>query len=132
MRVYRDLDLVEQLGSGMNRILDVYSNDIYKFSDNFIEVCFYYEKEYDQVTQQATQQATRHDDNRTDKIMKFCIEPKSREEIQVFLKLKDREYLRKNILNPLIKDEYLKLTIPEKPKSPKQKYYSLRRDSNEI
>jgi len=48
------------------------------------------------------------------------------------LKLKDREYFRKNILNPLIKDEYLKLTIPEKPKSRKQKYYSLRRYSNEI
>lgn len=40
MRIYRDLDLVEQLGSGMNRILSAYSPDVFKISDNFLEVCF--------------------------------------------------------------------------------------------
>ena len=39
------------------------------------------------------------------------------------MKLKNREYFRKNILNPLIKGGLLKLTIPQKPTSPKQKYY---------
>lgn len=40
MRIYRDLNLVEQLGSGMNRILDKYPQEIFHFSENFLEVCF--------------------------------------------------------------------------------------------
>jgi predicted HTH transcriptional regulator len=46
MRVYRDLDLVEQLGSGMNRILQAYSKDVFRFSENFMEVCFTYDSDY--------------------------------------------------------------------------------------
>lgn len=38
--------------------------------------------------------------------------------------LKDREYFRRKILNPLIDEGILKLTIPDKPRSPKQKYFS--------
>ncbi len=46
MRVYRDLDLVEQLGSGMNRILQAYPRDIFRFSENFMEVCFSFDERY--------------------------------------------------------------------------------------
>ena len=46
MRVYRDLDLVEQLGSGMNRILQAYTRDVFRFSENFIEVCFDFDEGY--------------------------------------------------------------------------------------
>ncbi|WP_373687749.1 Fic family protein [Clostridium tagluense] len=41
--------------------------------------------------------------------------------MQKFMKLSDRENVRKNILNTLIKGGLLKLTIPAKPTSPKQK-----------
>ena len=44
-----------------------------------------------------------------------------------FLGLEHREHFRKNILNPLIEKGLLKLTIPDKPKSPNQKYYSEKR-----
>ena len=40
MRIFKDLDLVEQLGTGIIRILKSYSKDIYEFSDNFIRVNF--------------------------------------------------------------------------------------------
>lgn len=40
MRVFKDLDLVEQLGTGIIRILKVYDKDVYEFSDNFIRVNF--------------------------------------------------------------------------------------------
>ncbi len=40
MRVFKDLDYVEQLGSGIERILSVYDTDIYEISDNFIRVTF--------------------------------------------------------------------------------------------
>src|SRR5690554_7878511 len=35
MRVFKDLDLVEQLGSGIPRILESYDKDCFKFSENF-------------------------------------------------------------------------------------------------
>ena len=40
MRIFRDLDLVEQLGSGMNRILRSYDKSIFKISEHFIRVAF--------------------------------------------------------------------------------------------
>lgn len=40
MRVFKDLDLVEQLGTGIKRILKYYDEDIYEFTPNFIKVDF--------------------------------------------------------------------------------------------
>ena len=40
MRVFKDLGLVEQLGSGMSRILKVYDRNIFKISEHFIKVEF--------------------------------------------------------------------------------------------
>ena len=40
MRVFRDVDLVEQLGSGMSRILEVYDSSIFTFEDDFLIVTF--------------------------------------------------------------------------------------------
>lgn len=40
MRVFKDLELVEQLGTGIIRILKSYDKDVYEFSDNFIRVNF--------------------------------------------------------------------------------------------
>ncbi len=40
MRVFKDVGLVEQLGSGMSRILRVYEKDIFQISEHFIRVVF--------------------------------------------------------------------------------------------
>jgi predicted HTH transcriptional regulator len=40
MRVFKDVRLVEQLGSGVQRILKVYDKDIFRFSPNFLKVSF--------------------------------------------------------------------------------------------
>ena len=40
MRIYKDLDIVEQLGSGMNRILTYYKKDIFVFYENFLKMVF--------------------------------------------------------------------------------------------
>ncbi|MGL4585112.1 MAG: Fic family protein [Flavobacterium sp.] len=38
MRIFKDLDLVEQLGSGVPRILQAYSEECFQFSDNFLKI----------------------------------------------------------------------------------------------
>ena len=40
MRIYRDLDIVESLGSGIPRILRAYGEDCFHFTDNFIRIVF--------------------------------------------------------------------------------------------
>lgn len=40
MRVFKDVGLVEQLGSGMSRILKVYDKSIFQILEHFIKVVF--------------------------------------------------------------------------------------------
>jgi len=44
MRVFKDLDLVEHLGSGMSRILAIYDESIFEFTPNFLIVTFPFAK----------------------------------------------------------------------------------------
>ena len=46
MRVFKDLGLVEQLGSGMRRIMEVYDETIFEFTDHFMFVTFPFENGY--------------------------------------------------------------------------------------
>ena len=45
MRVFKDVQLVEQLGSGMERIMSVYDKSIFEFLPNFLRVNFYFDKD---------------------------------------------------------------------------------------
>ena len=40
MRVFKDLDLVEQLGSGIPRILESYRKECFHFSNSFLRMTF--------------------------------------------------------------------------------------------
>jgi len=40
MRIFKDLDLVEHLGSGVPRILEFYERNSFQFSDNFLRMTF--------------------------------------------------------------------------------------------
>lgn len=53
MRIFKDLDLVEQLGTGIIRILKTYDKSIYEISDNFIRVNFNFREELEKETEKA-------------------------------------------------------------------------------
>ncbi|MCL1803182.1 MAG: putative DNA binding domain-containing protein [Eubacteriaceae bacterium] len=57
----------------------------------------------------------------SEKILAFCSIPRSRDELITFTGY-SRYYTMSKIIKPLIDGKKLKMTIPEKPKSPKQKY----------
>lgn len=57
IRVFKDVDLIENIGSGVLRILDAYDKSCFKFMDHFLRVSFKYRKnpfKYDQKTTQET------------------------------------------------------------------------------
>ena len=114
--------MVEQMGSGITRILNAYPQSIYKFTANFIRITLPFTKgfvEHYASTTQADPQA---------KVLGFCQESKTRNEIQEYLGLKDREHFRKAILKPLLESGQIAMTIPDKPTSPNQKFYTTNHD----
>lgn len=59
MRVFHDLDMVEQLGSGMRRILRTYSENSFSFTDNFMRTYFYFdEKDVDRINDRINENNT--------------------------------------------------------------------------
>lgn len=120
MRVFRDLDMVEHLGSGVPRILQFYPKSSYVFLSNFTRIVLPYEEGFN-ATPQATGQV-----NKFDELLKYCQTPRSTKEMMAFLELKHRESFRDNWLLPLLESGQLEMTLPDKPSSPKQKYQTVR------
>lgn len=57
----------------------------------------------------------------SDSLVEFCATPRTRSEIVAFVG-KSKNYVMSQIVTPLVESGKLKMTIPEKPKSPNQKY----------
>jgi len=132
-RLFKEIGLVDELGSGIRntyKYSKIYSGaePIFTEGDVFRTIIPLTMQVSDQATMQATMQATPQATIQTDeeisRLLEYCKIPRTRSEIQKYLKFNNRDHFRKNILNPLIKGGLLKLTIPDKPTSPKQKYFS--------
>ena len=117
MRIYRDVELVESLGSGIPRILRAYGEDCFKFTDNFIRIILPIS-----VQNHASDHASDHVSVQVEKLVSVLIGEMGRSELQELLSIKNRDYFRTDYLNPAINNGYVELTIPDKPNSRNQKY----------
>ncbi|MFH0796244.1 MAG: RNA-binding domain-containing protein [Candidatus Omnitrophota bacterium] len=131
-KFFTQLGLVEEIGSGIinvNKYLPLYlPNGKAEFiEDNIFKTVIKLPELLQISTPQATPQATPQVviGVRNEKIVEFCKIPRKREEIQIYIGIKNRKYFRNEIMIPLLKVGRIKLTIPEKPNSPKQKYRSV-------
>ena len=118
--------MVKYLIPSLPRIMQHYSKDSYVFLSNFTRIVLYYAEGFKESltkTNQTTGQATPQV-NKFDELLEYCQEPRSTKEMMVFLKLKHRESFRDNWLLPLLEAGELKMTLPDKPKSPNQRYRS--------
>lgn len=57
-------------------------------------------------------------------IIAFCSEPKSSKEIVEKFRFPNRLYLKRHFLDRMLMSKELKMTLPDKPSSRNQKYYS--------
>ena len=115
MRVFKDLGMVEQLGSGVPRILESYGKECFMFSDHFLRMTFPAQID---ITPQVTPQAT----PQVKKLILIIRGEMTRLELQDSLKLSDRMNFLKKYLKPAIESGLIELTIPDKPKSRNQRY----------
>jgi len=111
MRIFKDLDLVEHLGSGVPRILESYGKDCFTFSDNFLRMTF---PAAGQVNMQVNMQVK--------KLIDVLENEMDRKELQNRLRLSNRDNFRKNYLKAALEEGLIEMTIPDKPNSSLQKY----------
>ncbi|MBK5209779.1 MAG: putative DNA binding domain-containing protein [Flavobacteriaceae bacterium] len=111
MRVYKDLDLVEHLGSGVPRILESYPKECFMFSENFLRMSFPAAKT---ITPQVTPQVM--------ELVKVLKDEMSRQEIQDKIGLSDRKNFMENYLNRALEFGVIEMILPDKPNSRLQKY----------
>lgn len=114
MRVFRDLEIVEHLGSGILRIVKAYGREAFEIRKSFVRVVLPYAKPIDGVTPQVTPQVLR---------MLQCMKGEvSRAEMMAALNLKDRMHFSRDYIAPALEIELIEMSIPDKPNSQLQKY----------
>lgn len=115
MRIYRDLELVESLGSGIPRILKAYGENCFKFTDNFIRITF-----------PVSAHDSAHDNYTVSepiRILVACMEGEmDRETLQSILGIRHRTYFRNTYLKPSLEGGYIEFTLPNEKQSKLQRY----------
>jgi ATP-dependent DNA helicase RecG len=138
-RVFRELELIEEWGSGYKRIKEAcfkggYPEPIWEELGTVLRVTFFPHSETSQLSAKAPRHQgaklePRHQGTETEEyknviqqICIFCREPRLMSEILHSLDRTDRTKFRKRYIYPMIQDGLLELTLPNKPKSSNQRY----------
>ena len=75
--------------------------------------------------EERTAQKIAQKEERINALLEYCKEPRDRDEMMKFLGIKHRTTFRSDYLNPLLDDGKIAMTIPDKPRSKNQKFYSI-------
>ena len=75
--------------------------------------------------EETTAQKTAQKEERLNALLEYCKEPRDRDEMMKFLGIKHRTTFRSDYLNPLLDEGKIAMTIPDKPRSKNQKFYSI-------
>lgn len=117
MRIFKDLDMVEHLGSGLPRITEFFGPECFRFTENFLRLTFassgpvYADEETAPVMPQVTGLLIATGEGAW-----------SRKELMEKLHLKGRDNFEKLYLAPALEAGLIQRTIPDKPNSRLQQY----------
>lgn len=59
-------------------------------------------------------------------LLLYCVEPRTTKEMMAHLEVSHREHFRDSLLIPLLDSGLLEMTLPDKPRSPKQRYVTVK------
>ena len=130
MRIFRDLELVESLGSGMGYIMQKYGRENFIFLDNFIRMTVPYitkDREGQAVSPQATPQVTPQVAPQVNLLILRLLKAvghreKSVAQLLVCTGIKGRKDFRTRYLTPALEQGLIEMSQPDSPRSPTQKY----------
>lgn len=145
--MFLQLHISERTGRGVPKITEVYGKETYEFRENSIVVSIPFtrvqEEEmthdgmkktldeskmtHDEVKMTHDNAKMTHDEQQgeEERILEFCITPRTILEIMEALGLKERKSARRHI-KPLVERGRLAMTLPDKPKSKNQKYITIK------
>lgn len=123
---FREIGRAEELGSGVRNLFHytkAYSGGVepQSIEEDIFKVVVPLDERLMLDNEQATPQ---DNENYSLMILDYCKIPRTRGEIQLFVAIADRKCFRESILKPLLESGKILQTIPDKPTSPKQKYYT--------
>lgn len=129
--LFSRLLLMERRGSGLRKMI-AETEKLFGYKEQFkpifhstrdeFKVTFWNLNYVSNDTPQVTPQV------KIQKLLFFCSEPRSRDEMMKEIGIKDRNHFSENYLNPLLKTGKLRRTIPDKPRSSKQKYVAVQQN----
>ena len=118
-RIFKELGLMEEWGSGYKRVTDFCKENGYPFPDwqemgPTMRVTIYPHPDAEELSPPVTPPVK--------KILSVCKNTAGRKKLQEKLSIKNKKYFRDFYLKPALEQGYLEMTIPDKPNSPLQKY----------
>ena len=119
MRIYRDVELVESLGSGIPRILQAYGEDCFQFSENFIRITFPISMQPSnhgsaQATGQGSDQKTEKWPEKVRRIIEIISNDKSTSIAKLEVELKLGHTTLKKILREMQNENIIRRVGPDK------------------
>lgn len=137
MRIFKDLELVEHLGSGIPRITRFFPESCFRFTENFIRSSFpaiepvHAEDEVTPqvegtVTGEVAGEVTPQVTPQVEQLLSAFTGEHTRQELQEKLGLANRDHFRKAYLLPALEAGCIVPTLPDKPNSSRQKYRRVR------
>ena len=151
--MFLQLHISERTGRGVPKITEIYGKQTYEFRENSIVVSIPFtrvqegemtpdegEMTYDEAKMAHDRVEMTHDrvemthdrvemtyDDRDDaeRILEFCMAPRTIHEIMELLGHKERKSTRRYV-KPLVEQGRLAMTLPDKPQSKNQKYITIR------
>lgn len=129
IKVFKDVDLIENVGSGILRILNSYDKSCFQFLDHYLRVSFKYRENPYEYEDTAKTKSSKKGSKKSSKlkvteeeILEFCKTEKSLKEITQYFGYKDLYKFKTNYINYLINENKLRMTIPNSPRNKNQKY----------
>ena len=129
-KIFIQLHITEHTGRGIPKITEIYGKESINIKENNILVTIPYDRLGDEAYVPVNAPVNVPVDAPvnvpvTEQVLKYCETPKSALEIASLLGFKDKRSVRK-IINPLLEQGRIAMTIPDKPNSSLQKYISIK------